>query len=74
MPRDDYQKARLKDSGRRERARLDFESRKNRQADIDRQVKTARQFPKHVLRKQDDGSYVSGKYYFDVSRWNKQNH
>lgn len=62
MPKDDFDNARRKDRGRKEKALLD------REAEQDRR-KRLKDFPKHTLRKQPDGSYLSDVYTFSVKRW-----
>ena len=69
MPKDDFDKARRRDRGRRERALLDREAEQKRWDGIKAKQKRLKNFPKHVLKLKPDGTYMSDTYTFDMKRW-----
>lgn len=75
MPRDDYARATAKQRGRRERWRLDYETKKQpkkkryRRKHVSSVPYGTIDFPAHDLVKQPDGTYLGKPMKFSVNRW-----
>jgi len=82
MPRDEYQRAKRSSIARRASNKAERTAAAKQRARTykntfkKKKVKSThkfddKDFPKHQLNLQPDGSYLSPVYTFDVSRWNK---